>query len=110
MVRPRGDGDAARQARAGTLRPVSNQWRELDEKGRPSFEEIQQRMGLTSESEIRRKMKVVPVTYMVFDLIWQDGHALFEVPYAERRRRLAALKLAGPSWQTPPFEKGGGPA
>ncbi|TMC72469.1 MAG: DNA ligase [Chloroflexi bacterium] len=82
----------------------------LDEKGRPSFEEIQQRMGLTSESEIRRKMKVVPVTYMVFDLIWQDGHALFEVPYAERRRRLAALKLAGPSWQTPPFEKGGGPA
>src|SRR6266852_3507609 len=36
----------------------------LDDKGRPSFEEIQQRMGLTSESEIRRKMKEVPVTYM----------------------------------------------
>src|SRR5260370_40577528 len=35
----------------------------LDDKGRPSFEEIQQRMGLTSESEIRRKMKEVPVTY-----------------------------------------------
>src|SRR6266581_2193901 len=31
----------------------------LDEKGRPSFEQIQQRMGLTSESEIRRKMNVV---------------------------------------------------
>jgi len=82
----------------------------LDERGRPSFEEIQQRMGLTSESEIRRKMKDVPVTYMVFDLLWQDGHPLLKEKYAERRKRLAALKLAGASWQTPPFEKGGGQA
>ena len=80
----------------------------LDEKGRPSFEEIQQRMGLTSESEVRRKMKLVPVTYMVFDLLWQDGHSLIDQPYAERRRLLAQLKLAGDSWQTPPWEKGGG--
>jgi bifunctional non-homologous end joining protein LigD len=80
----------------------------LDEKGRPSFEEIQQRMGLTSESEIRRKMKEVPVTYMLFDLLWQDGHSLLEQPYTERRRRLQALKLKGASWQTPPYEKGGG--
>jgi bifunctional non-homologous end joining protein LigD len=80
----------------------------LDEHGRPSFEEIQQRMGLTSESEIRRKMKDVPVTYMTFDLLWQDGHSLLKEKYAERRKRLAALELAGPSWQTPPFEAGGG--
>ena len=82
----------------------------LDERGRPSFEEIQQRMGLTSESEIRRKMKDVPVTYMIFDLLWQDGHPLLKEKYAERRSRLGALRLAGASWQTPPFEKGGGAA
>ena len=82
----------------------------LDEKGRPSFEEIQQRMGLTSESEVRRKMKQVPVTYMIFDLLWQDGHPLLTTPYEERRRMLAQLKLSGDSWQTPPFEKGGGQA
>jgi bifunctional non-homologous end joining protein LigD len=82
----------------------------LDEKGRPSFEEIQQRMGLTSESEVRRKMKVVPVTYMVFDLLWQDGHSLLTQSYTERRRLLAELELAGASWQTPPYEKGGGQA
>jgi bifunctional non-homologous end joining protein LigD len=81
----------------------------LDEKGRPSFEEIQQRMGLTSESEIRRKMKEVPVTYMVFDLMWQDGHSLLKEPYTGRRKKLEALKLKGASWQTPPYEKGGGP-
>jgi bifunctional non-homologous end joining protein LigD len=82
----------------------------LDDKGRPSFEQIQQRMGLTSESEVRRKMKLVPVTYMVFDLLWQDGHALMPQPYTERRRMLTDLKLAGDSWQTPPYEKGGGQA
>jgi bifunctional non-homologous end joining protein LigD len=82
----------------------------LDDKGRPSFEEIQQRMGLNSESEIRRKMKEVPVTYMLFDDIWQDGHSLLKTPYTERRKRLEALKLKGASWQTPPYEKGGGQA
>ena len=82
----------------------------LDEKGRPSFEEIQQRMGLTSESEIRRKMKEVPVTYMVFDVMWGDGHSLLKEPYASRRKTLEGLKLKGASWQTPPHEKGGGPA
>ena len=82
----------------------------LDEKGRPSFEEIQQRMGLTAENEIRRKMKDVPITYMVFDVLWLDGHSLMQQPYADRRNALAQLKLAGASWQTPPFEKGGGQA
>jgi len=82
----------------------------LDDKGRPSFEEIQQRMGLTSESEIRRKMKEVPVTYMVFDIMWKDGHSLLKEPYATRRKTLEGLKLKGASWQTPPHEKGGGPA
>ena len=65
-------------------------------------------MGLTAESEIRRKMKEVPVTYMVFDLLWQDGRSAMEQRYTDRRKALAQLKLAGASWQTPPFEKGGG--
>src|SRR5205807_87003 len=79
----------------------------LDEKGRPSFEEIQQRMGLTAESDIRRKMKDVPVTYMLFDVLWHDGHSLMEQQYTDRRKALAQLKLAGASWQTPPYGKGG---
>ncbi len=81
----------------------------LDEKGRPSFEEIQQRMGLSSETEIRRKMKEVPVTYMIFDVMWQDGRSLVKETYVTRRKQLEALNLNGASWQTPPYEKGGGP-
>lgn len=80
----------------------------LDETGRPSFEQIQQRMGLTDPNEIRRKMRAVPITYMVFDVLWRDGHSLMEQTYVDRRQALAGLELSGPSWQTPPHEKGGG--
>jgi len=45
---------------------------------------------------------------MLFDLMWLDGHSLLDQPYTERRRALEKLKLAGDSWQTPPYEKGGG--
>ena len=33
------------------------------------------------------------MTYMIFDLLWLDGHSLMELPYAERRELLAALAL-----------------
>src|SRR5260370_8341000 len=81
----------------------------LDDKGRPSFEEIQQRMGLTSETEIRRKMKEVPVTYMLFDLMWQDGHSLLKETYVPRRKALEAFKVNAASCQTPPSAKAAGP-
>jgi bifunctional non-homologous end joining protein LigD len=50
----------------------------------------------------------VPVTYVIFDLLWLDGHSLMELPYAERRERLAALALNGERWQTPEHLLSGG--
>src|SRR2546427_10241603 len=41
----------------------------LDEKGRPSFEQVQQRMGLKAEKENCSQMKDGPVKYMVVDLM-----------------------------------------
>ena len=38
----------------------------LDERGRPSFEQLQLRMHLTVEAEIRRRVRDVPVTYLLF--------------------------------------------
>src|SRR5439155_6435516 len=35
-------------------------------------------------------------------------HSILGLPYAERRRRLEALHLTGPSWQTPPYVEGDG--
>ncbi len=72
--------------------------------GRPSFELLQQRMGLTAEADVRRKMVDVPVTYMVFDAIWLDGRPLTGEQYERRRALLEELGLAGPHWQTPAYQ------
>ncbi|HXM57415.1 MAG TPA: non-homologous end-joining DNA ligase [Candidatus Dormibacteraeota bacterium] len=78
--------------------------------GIPRFEQLQQRIGLSGEAEIRRKMKQVPVYYFAFDLLYLDGRRLLDVPYRERRERLVALRLSGPSWQTPEHQEGHGAA
>ncbi len=47
-------------------------------------------------------------TYMIFDLLYLDGRALFDEPYERRRALLEELELAGPHWQTAPaFDDGG---
>jgi bifunctional non-homologous end joining protein LigD len=78
----------------------------FDEKGRPSFGHLQQRIHQTSESVVRRRMKSHPVTYMVFDLLYLDGCDLMEEPYRRRRELLEELDLSGASWQTPRYSVG----
>jgi bifunctional non-homologous end joining protein LigD len=73
----------------------------FDERGLPSFAALQRRMHVGSSAQARRLAKATPVTYMIFDLLWLDGHSLLDRPYAERRERLAALALDGERWQTP---------
>jgi bifunctional non-homologous end joining protein LigD len=82
----------------------------FDEHGRPSFERLQSRINLASEAAVRRKMADVPVTYLIFDLLYLDGRSLVEKPYTERRERLEALELEGSSWQTPRHHRGEGTA
>jgi len=71
-------------------------------RGWPSFEAIQQRMNLTTASEVRLVMARVPVSYLVFDLLALNGRALLDRPYGERRGVLEDLDLNGRHWQTPP--------
>jgi bifunctional non-homologous end joining protein LigD len=80
----------------------------FDADGRPSFGALQGRMHLTSESQIRRLAKSNPVSYVIFDLLWLDGHSLMREPLSERRAALEALGLDGERWQTPPQVVGRG--
>ncbi|HXP28961.1 MAG TPA: non-homologous end-joining DNA ligase, partial [Solirubrobacteraceae bacterium] len=73
----------------------------FDERGLPSFAKLQRRMHVSASAQVKRLAKDAPVTYMIFDLLWLDGHSLVALPYAERRERLSALGLAGAAWQTP---------
>lgn len=80
----------------------------FDAAGRPSFGALQQRMHVSSREQARRLAGTTPVTYVVFDVLWLDGHSLTGLPYAERRARLAELDLNGESWQTPEHVVGHG--
>jgi bifunctional non-homologous end joining protein LigD len=80
----------------------------FDASARPSFEALQRRMHTASRAQARRLAKGTPVTYVIFDLLWLDGHSLMREPYSERRARLAALALNGERWQTPDHVVGHG--
>lgn len=80
----------------------------LDAAGRPSFERLQRRMHVESESAIRRLRQDVPVVYTIFDLLWLDGHSTMGLPYQQRRRLLEGLSLGGPNWHTPAYHPGEG--
>jgi bifunctional non-homologous end joining protein LigD len=78
--------------------------------GRPSFQKLQSRMHLTSEHAVRRLSQSDPVSYIVFDLLWLDGHSLTDLEYTERRERLLDLGLQGDRWLTPAHHVGDGAA
>lgn len=82
----------------------------FDSQGRPSFQRLQPRMHVKSESEIRRRRTETPVTYVIFDLLYVDGRSLMGEPYEVRRRELETLGLRGPSWQVPSYQRGEGKA
>jgi bifunctional non-homologous end joining protein LigD len=81
----------------------------FDENGRPSFERLQSRMHLASDSAIRRRMQDIPAAYMIFDVLFLEGHSTMELSYTERRKLLdEQLKLEGPHWRTPAYHVGDG--
>jgi bifunctional non-homologous end joining protein LigD len=81
-----------------------------DAEGRPSFQRLQSRMGLTSPAMIERRVGDIPVTYMAFDVLFLDGEMTIDLPYEERRDLLAGLGVDGGRWQAPRHHLGEGAA
>ncbi len=80
----------------------------LDEDGRPRFQLIQSRMGLTSPAAVKAKMARQPVDYVIFDLLHLDGECVRDLPYTQRRELLEGLGLDGPRWRVPGYRHSGG--
>jgi bifunctional non-homologous end joining protein LigD len=59
--------------------------------GKDSFEVLQQRMNLQNEREIKRVAKQIPVSFVVFDLLWLDGRDTTELALDERRELLELI-------------------
>jgi bifunctional non-homologous end joining protein LigD len=79
----------------------------LDERGRPAFKALAERMHVRDAPRAARLSQSLPVTYLIFDLLRLDGVDLCARPYTERRTALEALDLKGDRWLVPPaFDDG----
>src|SRR4051794_7912535 len=74
----------------------------LDAAGRPSFTALAERMHVREKNRAARLAATMPVTYMIFDLLYYDGMDYTGLPYLARRERLEELDLGGPHWMVPP--------
>jgi bifunctional non-homologous end joining protein LigD len=73
-----------------------------DERGRPSFGRLQQRMHVSSRAEASRRAATVPACLVVFDVLELDGRDVTSLTYADRRALLERLFDAwdrDPRWQ-----------
>jgi len=59
--------------------------------GKDSFEVLQQRMNLQNEREIKRVAKQIPVSFVVFDILWLDGRDTTGLALEERRELLELI-------------------
>ena len=76
--------------------------------GVPSFEKLQSRMHVRGPAEIERLRKSIPVVYVLFDLIYLDGHNLTSRSYDERRALLESTLVGTPAIQLSPMTVGEG--
>lgn len=79
-----------------------------DDRGRPSFERLQQRMGLTNPRDIERIRKKIPVTFYAFDVLFFDGHDLTKEPLQARRQLLERIVTETDRMKLTLFVDGGG--
>ena len=64
-----------------------------DENGVPSFQRLQQRLGLQRDADIRHADAEIPVVYYVFDLLYAAGYDLRGAPLRQRLQLLEQLVM-----------------
>lgn len=60
----------------------------LDQEGKPSFHEVMRRDGIRNMQKVKMMQAAVPITYMVFDILFLDGDWLLNAPLSERQNLL----------------------
>jgi bifunctional non-homologous end joining protein LigD len=75
----------------------------FDEAGHPSFAMLQHRMNLEKPALIEKTAAIIPVTYIIFDLLQINEQLLINHSYQSRRFELAKLELADRAWSTPAY-------
>lgn len=73
----------------------------FDERGRPDFGRLQQRMHVSNPRQAAERAAAVPAVLCLFDLLALDDRDVTDLPLVERRRLLESLVDNGPHWQVP---------
>jgi bifunctional non-homologous end joining protein LigD len=81
----------------------------LDREGKPSFHEVMRRDGIRRIEKVSTAVKSVPVTYMVFDILYCNGEWLTAKPLRERNERLRQVVKPGTAVQIVPSYEDGEP-
>ncbi|USG67723.1 DNA ligase [Brevibacillus ruminantium] len=63
----------------------------LGSDGKPSFYEVMRRDGLRRMEKVPQMQKEVPVTYMIFDILYWNGEWITSYPLVERQRILSKI-------------------
>ncbi len=78
----------------------------VDDHGRPSFQLLQNRMGLTRKREVEAARASTPVRLLLFDVLEADGHDLTRLGYDARREALRTVVDPGGAIEVPPAHEG----
>ena len=68
----------------------------LDADGRPSFERMQQRIGVSRDTDVRRVAAEYPVTFIAFDLLELEGRDLLSTELRIRKKTLRETIVDSP--------------
>jgi bifunctional non-homologous end joining protein LigD len=74
----------------------------FDDAGRPSFERLQRRLNLVTDTAVRAAAASVAATFLMFDVLYLDGRSMLSAPYDERREALESLAIDGGAVVTTP--------
>jgi bifunctional non-homologous end joining protein LigD len=73
----------------------------MDTRGRPSFERLQGRLGVTT-SHVATRRGHTPVHLMLFDMLDNKGKSLVDLPYVDRRALLESIVVETALIHVPP--------
>ncbi|MDN4074369.1 RNA ligase family protein [Fictibacillus terranigra] len=63
----------------------------LADDGRPSFHKVMKRDGIRNPSRIPAIQSQVPITYMIFDVLFYNGEWVTDQPFKERQKLLSNI-------------------
>ena len=67
--------------------------------GKPSFSEVMRRDGIRRLERIETYSKLIPVTYMIFDVLFYNGKWILDLPLSQRMDLLAKIIIPQPNVQ-----------